>query len=71
MKVFQEGSFIITKFLHFCQAFIQGLFLISIAYRQLDLVRLCPDRLKAIVYLVDLIDYCFWAILAEPHAHPI
>ena len=26
------------------------------ANRRLDLARLCPDHLKAIVYLVDLID---------------
>ena len=36
---------------------IMGLFLISIVYqtianRRLDLVRLCPDRLKAIVYYI-------------------
>ena len=49
-----------------------AVFLISIAYqtianRRLDLVRLCPNLLKSIVYQVDQIDYCFQAIWAEPH----
>ena len=48
-----------------------AVFLISIAYqtianRLLDCVRLCPDRLKAIVYQVDVIDYCFQAFRPNP-----
>ena len=31
--------------------------LLDIANRRLDLLRLSPDRLKAIVYSVDQIDY--------------
>ena len=47
----------------------RAVFLISFAYqtvanRRLDLVWLCPDRLKTIIYQVD---YCFQAIWAEPH----
>ena len=39
----------LNHLLHYC----------LIAYIRLDLVRLCPDRLKAIVFKVDLIHYCF------------